>query len=93
MKRSTKCGLTVARCDFYVWDAGGSDSYVYTENWEFARELRKEFSKCGTYHRTSSPCAWQFRVPKRLIGILNRRLKKLQDAKGANLQESMSEET
>ena len=62
---------------FEAWDAGGSDSYLYTEVWEFAKELKKEFRRCASYHNGSRSFGWQFKIPKKLVRILKTRFRKL----------------
>ena len=59
--------------DFDSWDAGGSSCYLYTENWDFAKALKKEFGRCAVYLRNTRAVAWQYRVPKRVILRLKRR--------------------
>ena len=56
------------------WDAGGDESYVYTESWNIAKELKREFRRCAVYIRGSHAFAWQFKVPKRLLKHLQLRL-------------------
>ncbi len=58
--------------NFEVWDAGGDDVYLYTHYWQIARTLREEF-RPTTYSKGNFDVAWQFKLPKRLIKILQRR--------------------
>lgn len=67
-----------------IWDAGEGYSYLYTESWEFAQELRKEFRHNASYYRGMRAFAWQFRVPKRIVGIIRMRFKKLTGAEAGN---------
>ena len=62
---------------FDSWNAGGSDAYLYTENWDFAKELRKEFGHGGVYFRNCRAMAWQFKVPNRLLPLLRKKLEML----------------
>jgi len=56
-----------------LWDAGGNESYLYTENWDIAKDLTKEFRRCAVYMRGSRVVAWQFRIKKTLIRPLKAR--------------------
>ena len=62
------------------WDAGCGYSYLYTEDWDFAKEFKKEFGRGASYGRGAREFGWQFRIPKRVIGILQMRFKKLKEA-------------
>ena len=35
------------------WDAGRDELYLYTENWDIAKQLKKEFRRCAVYMRGS----------------------------------------
>jgi len=47
-----------------LWSAGGSQSYVYTEDWRIAKMLIGVRGRCAIYFRGHHPVAWQFRLPK-----------------------------
>lgn len=70
----------VRRCppEFDVWDSGGNTSCLYTENWGFARILRKEFGGGTTYERAGKLFAWQFTVSKSKIPFLRNLLVQVQ---------------
>jgi hypothetical protein len=57
-----------------IWDAGGDESYLYTEDWSVARGLRSEFPPPTVYYRGTQPFAWQFVVPKRIVAILRKKI-------------------
>ena len=59
-----------------LWDAGGSESYLYTEVWLITKELRQEFPTYTIYLRSGWPIGWQFRIPKRLVRHLQGRFAK-----------------
>jgi hypothetical protein len=63
--------------DLECWCAGGNDLYLYTENRDFARELKKEFGAGAIYERYGKVFAWQFKVPNRTIAVLKRRFDSL----------------
>ena len=56
-----------------TWDAGGSESYFYTEDRSVARDLKSEFPLPSVYFRANYPFAWQFVVPKRVVPLLKRK--------------------
>jgi hypothetical protein len=62
---------------FEIWDAGGSYSYLYTEHWQFAKELKKEFGRGAVYCRNTHAIAWQFKIPKRVVEILKARFRQM----------------
>ena len=58
---------------FESWDAGGRESYLYTQDRSIAKELRKEFG-CGmVYFRNEAPFGWQFLVPTRILPLLRKK--------------------
>lgn len=52
------------------WDAGGSSSYLYTEDRTVAKELRRTFRNYASYHGNQGTFAWQFKIPNRLLPAL-----------------------
>jgi hypothetical protein len=60
-------------------NAGGGRSYIYTENVDVAKFLRKELRQCGDYYdsRERRTVAWQFICPKERIPDLRLRVKAL----------------
>jgi hypothetical protein len=59
--------------NFEVWHAGGDFSFLYTEDRDFARELRKEFGRAALYERRGKVFAWQFKIPNHLVNALKAR--------------------
>ena len=55
---------------FEHWPAGGRDSYLYTEVFIAAKEIRKDFPDYSIYFRNGYLFAWQFRIPKRVLALL-----------------------
>ena len=58
---------------FDSWDAGGTEVYLYTEEWSAARELKSDFPHPTVYFRGTQPFAWQFVVPKRILPLLKKK--------------------
>jgi len=55
---------------FEKWSAGGNQCYIYTEELEIARKLRKEFPDPIVYFRGNFPFGWQFILPERVLQLL-----------------------
>jgi hypothetical protein len=45
------------------WSAGSGMSYLYTENKELMKRLRKDFGRCATYSDGKRTTGWQFLIP------------------------------
>lgn len=56
--------------DFEIWDAGGDNSYFYTQRGDIARDLAVDFGPATTYSNEMGIIAWQFLIPKKLETIL-----------------------
>ena len=66
---------------FEFWDAGTRDVYLYTEDRDFAKELRKQLGRCAFYERKRKVFAWQLKVPGRLVPLLERMHQELEEAR------------
>jgi hypothetical protein len=67
-----------------IWSAANRECYLYTEFWDFAKEMRKHFRLATYFARNGKPVAWQIKVPTRMVRLLTARfaaLKKFQEEK------------
>lgn len=58
---------------FEYWDAGGALLHLFTKDREVSMTLRKDFKIFTAYWRHNVQVGWQFLVPLRILGILEKK--------------------
>ncbi|GEM_PF-6118221 len=73
------------------WAAGAHFSYLYTEDFRIAQEMKKEFGECSIYLRNAYLFGWQFRIPDRIIPLMKRRFGLAEANVPENLEQKIGE--
>ncbi len=61
---------------FETWSIGNGEVFLYTEDALIAKEVREIYGSPTLYKRNRKVFAWQFRVPKKQLSFLEKKISK-----------------
>ncbi len=74
-----------------VWDAGGDNSYLYTEDRALAKTLKKKLRRPTVYSRRMIPFGWQFTASSRVVALVSEMIMRGSREVSAQVEEKMHE--